>query len=106
MDIIFIQNRFDLDMLYSSFPKYKKAIGSNGKDSRFEKNIFEKIPLFKITGKDDDIETTGIFNGKRTTRFIQRKYVDTNHENLDKYKVIVPVANGNLFIESQHGKKG
>ena len=95
MEIIFIQNRFDLDTLYSEFPSYKKVIGSNGKDSRFEKNIFEKIPLFDKKRNDDDIKTTGIYNGKRTTRYIPRKYVDVSHENIEKFKVIVPVANGN-----------
>ena len=94
MDIIFIQNRFDLDALYGDHPECKSSIGSNGKDSRFEKNIFEKIPLFTKTKKADDIETTGIFNGKRTRRFIPQKYVDMKHENIEKHKVIVPVANG------------
>lgn len=94
MDIIFIQNRFDLETLYKDYPEYKKFIGSNGKDSRFEKNIFAKIPLFSEDETPASIRTIGIFNGKRTYRYIPKIYVSPIHENLHKYKVVLPVANG------------
>ena len=42
-EIIYIQTRFDLEHLYSDHPEYKANIGSNGKDSRLERNIFEKL---------------------------------------------------------------
>ena len=46
-DEIFLQNKFDLDELYSDFPDFKKIIGSEGKDKRFRNNIFIKF-LFQI----------------------------------------------------------
>lgn len=95
-ETIFIQNRFNLPMLYEDHPDYKSSIGSDGKDSRLEKNIFEKIPVFSTEKRnDDDIKVTGIYNGKRTKRYIAKKYIDIEHNNLLKYKVIIPVANGN-----------
>ena len=95
-EIIYIQNRFDLPALYFDHPEYRSSIGSEGKDSRFEKNIFEKIPSFtKEKENDDDVLTTGIYNNKRIKRYIPRKYVDVTHKCLGRFKIIIPVANGN-----------
>ena len=44
--------------------------------------------------KDDDIKVLGIVNNTRTWKFIKRKYVDFDHDNLEKYKVIIPTSNG------------
>lgn len=40
----------------------------------------------------------GILNNKRTWRYIPQKYVDMTHENIHKYKVLVPRANGSGAI--------
>ncbi|MCD7884999.1 MAG: Eco57I restriction-modification methylase domain-containing protein [Lachnospiraceae bacterium] len=94
MTIIYIQNRFNLECLYSEHPDYIENIGSKGKDSRFEKNIFEKIPAFTKEPTPDCVKTLGIFNLKREWRYIPARFVDSNHENLGFYKVVLPVANG------------
>ncbi len=94
MSIIYIQNRFNLEELYKYHPECKAGIGSDGKDSRFEKNIFVKVPIFSDEKIEDSIKTLGIYKGKRVWRYIESKYVDKNHENLCKYKVVLPVANG------------
>jgi len=94
MSIIFIQNRFNLPALYKDHPECMENIGSNGKDSRFEKNIFVKIPLFSEIQLPSSIKTVGVFKNKRSWRYLPAKYVDFQHENLDKYKVVLPVANG------------
>lgn len=36
----------------------------------------------------------GILKNKRTWKYIPLKYVDMSHENIDKWKVLVPRANG------------
>ena len=96
MSIVYIQNRFDLDALYKDHSDYKPYIGSDGKDPRFEKNIFVKIPAFtEDKSSESDIRTLGIFQQKREWRYILEKYVDKNHQNLSKYKVVLSVANGN-----------
>ena len=95
MQVIYIQNRFNLQVLYEDHPECKASIGSNGRDARFEKNIFIKIPLFNETNAgNEDIKVIGIHHNKRAWRYILPKYVDFNHENLVKYKVVLPVANG------------
>lgn len=46
----------------------------------------------------DDVQVLGLFNNKRCYKFIDRKYLETPHPNLEKYKVIVPANNGSGAI--------
>ena len=96
--IIYTQVRFNLDVLYEDFPELKGIIGSDGKDKRFRNNIFDKIPLFTDTPSDNSIKVLGISKNKRVWRYIPVKYVDKSHENLCKWKVLVPRANGSGAI--------
>ena len=99
MDIIYNQNRFNLTALYAEHPEFQQIIGSNGKDKRFRNNIFEKIPLFSETAEDDDnIRVIGIINNKRVWRFFPSRFIDSEHENLKRWKVLVPSANGSGAI--------
>ena len=97
--VIFTQNRFNLDALYSDHPEYISLIGSNGKDRRFRNNIFDKIPEFTEEKRnDDDIAVYGLIKNKRVWRYIPRKYFDFEHGNFAKWKVLVPRANGSGAI--------
>ena len=99
MNIIYIQNKFDLDALYSSYPQYQDIIGSNGKDKRFRNNIFEKVDLFtESKNKESDIRVLGIVKNKRVWRYFPVEFMDTEHENLHKWKVLLPRANGSGAI--------
>ena len=56
---------------------------------------FQKINIFYDENQNYDcIRVIGVINNKRVWRYIDKKYVDTVHENLSKWKVIVPRANG------------
>lgn len=95
MDLIFVQNRFDLSALYAKHPAYQDVIGSGGKDKRFRNNIFEKVPLFSETRTaPDDIAVIGVVKNKRQWRYLPREFVDLRHENLAKWKVLVVRVNG------------
>ena len=99
MSIMYNQTNFNLDVLLKEHPDYIKGIGSEGKDRRLEKNIFDKIPLFtEEKVNEDDIKILGVIKNKRSYRFIPRKYLDLSHENLMKYKVLVPRSNGSGAI--------
>lgn len=94
-NIIYTQNRFDLVQLYKDYPEIKNNIGSKGKDKRFRNNIFTKISVFSEERKhDSDIPVIGLIKNKRVWRYIAKEYIDQQHENLNKYKVLVPSANG------------
>ena len=93
--IVYTQVRFNLEMLYADYPEYKSVIGSNGNDRRFRNNIFDKIKIFTDAPKNvDDIRVLGILKNKRTWKFIPKQYIDMSHENIGKWKVLVPRANG------------
>lgn len=93
--VIYIQNKFDLDALYADHPEYKAVIGSNGADKRFRNNIFDKIDAFKENKQhEDDIPVIGVIKNKRVWRYLPEKYFDMTHENIHKYKVLVPRSNG------------
>lgn len=93
--VIYTQVRFNLDALYADYPELRKVIGSNGKDRRFRNNAFDKVFLFtEEPTNEDDIKVIGILKNKRVWRYIPRKYVDMGHENLEKWKTLVPRANG------------
>lgn len=97
---VYIQIRFNLDELYKSYPDAKNGIGSDGKDKRLEKNIFSKVPqpFTEERVNDDDISVIGIIKNKRVWRYIPKKYIDMEHENLSKYKVLLPTCNGSGAI--------
>lgn len=99
-DRIFIQNRFNLDELYKKYPNAKKAIGSEGRDKRFEKNIFSKVSeaFSEERQNNDDVAVLGIINNKRNWRYIESSLVDKEHENLAFYKVVLPTSNGSGAI--------
>ena len=99
MSIMYNQTNFDLEILLEEHPECIKGIGSDGKDRRLEKNIFDKILLFtEGMVNNDDIKILGVIKNKRNYRFIPRKYLDISHENLMKYKVLVPRSNGSGAI--------
>lgn len=94
-DQIFIQTRFNLEALYEDYPHYKDLIGSEGKDRRFETDIFTRLPdVFKEQEIPNCIKVLGLINGKRSWRYIDERYVDMSHENIKKWKVLLPKSNG------------
>ncbi|MBP5768770.1 MAG: Eco57I restriction-modification methylase domain-containing protein [Fibrobacter sp.] len=92
--IIYSQNKFDLKKLYKDFPKYKKIVGSNGKERRLTTSIFEQLDVFKETKKKDgDAEIIGLIKNERVNRYLPQKYLD-EHANFMNYKVLLPKSNG------------
>lgn len=91
---IYTQSKFNLDVLYKDYPNYKKLLGSGGKDRRFDKPIFSRLDVFTNEQQiEPSYKIIGRYENKRAWRFIPQKYVES-HENLNKWKVILPVSNG------------
>lgn len=93
-DIVFLQNKFDLDELYKDYPAYRDIIGSNGREKRLTTKIFTQLDVFTESPVyEDDICIMGLIDNKRVYRFVPSKYID-NHNNTDCYKVLLPKSNG------------
>lgn len=81
---------------------YPDLISRLSKGHKFDltTNIFLKLPeVFKNDSLNHDncYKFLGIIKGKRCYKSIERKYI-SNHENLLKYKVILPKSNGSGAI--------
>jgi hypothetical protein len=94
IEIIHLQNKFILEKLYNDFPDFKSIIGSNGKERRLTSPIFEQLNVFTETNQsNEDINIFGLIKNKRVSKCLNIKYLD-NHPNINKFKVLVPKANG------------
>lgn len=93
-EIIYPQNKFILDKLYSDYPKYKKYIGSNGNEKRLTTSIFD-LAIFSedVSPEKDRAIILGLIKNVRHLRSIPLKYIEDNNY-LRKYKVFVPKSNG------------
>ena len=94
-EIMYVQNKFELDSLYKDYPEFKKRLGSKGKERRLTSSIFTLIPeIFKdYKSETNNIGIYGRQNNERVYKYVDIKYLE-KHTNLYKWKVIVPAANG------------
>lgn len=96
-EIVYPQNKFDLEKLLADHPQLKKDIGSGGRERRLTTSIFSLTKLFSEKPIEGGVEINGWEDGKRCIRYIERKYIE-DHPNLEKYKVFVPKSNGSGAI--------
>lgn len=87
--------RLKLSVLFADHPEMRGVIGSGGREKRLVSNSFTKWDVMQTSPQeDDDIRVLGIAQkGSRGYRWIASKYIEP-HENLYKYKVILPQSNG------------
>lgn len=97
--VIYAQSNFNLDKLYEDYPTLKERIHSNGRSKQIRSNAFEKFPEIFINSKDKEHELGiyGLLNHERTYKWINSKYIEKN-EITNKYKVLLPQANGSGAI--------
>lgn len=93
-NIIYLQNKFNLEKLFSINNKYKNQIGSNGKERRLTTPIFEQLDIFKDSPQSkSDLRIFGLIKNKRVYKWAPVSILD-EHPNLFKFKVLIPAANG------------
>ncbi len=91
--IIHPQTKFNLDALYKEHEECRGQIGSEGRERRLTTNIF-KLSIFEETAVNEQYaEIIGLIKNVREKRYIDKRYLDTDHENFNGYKVVVPEAN-------------
>ena len=91
-DIIYQQNKWNLTALYEDYPEYKEKIGSKGTERRLTTPIFSSLDVFTEMERPNSIKIIGLISNKRYFRYIDKKYLDVDHENLFKYKAILPAS--------------
>ena len=98
-----------VSLLYDEHPEIKTMVIKNrrgedvpliskGHDYDLTTNIFDKLYniiffMDKPTSDEDYIQVIGRMNNERVNMWVKRKYIN-NHQNLNKWKVIVPKSNG------------
>ena len=93
-DIIYAQNKFDLNKLYVDYPEVREIIGSEGRERRLTTSIFTQLPaLFNETPLADAYQILGLIDTERCYRWVKKRYIE-EHPNLERYKVLVPKSNG------------
>lgn len=98
-DIFYLQNRFDLQALYTDFPEAREQISSDGRERRIVTSSFNKLPVFtECQVSNDSIKILGLAGtNQRVYKWIKASYVEDNG-NLKAWKVVLPKANGSGAI--------
>lgn len=96
-DIIYAQNKFDLNQLYADYPQAKEVVGSNGRERRLTTSIFTQLPIFSDCPQDDAYQILGLIDAERCYRWVKKVYIE-EHPNIELYKVLVPKSNGSGAI--------
>ncbi len=92
--IINVSTKFNLNNLILDYPQYE------GRERRLSSNVLSFDCFSDEPKKNDDICIYGVIKNRRTKKYILKKYIDISSENIYKYKVILPKADGNgLFGE-------
>lgn len=93
-NIIYLQSKFNLETLYEEYPSYRDILKT---ERRLITSIFsKKLDVFtevKITDEMIKIWGNGE-DGKLTTRYIDKKYLDNSQVNVSGFKVILSATNG------------
>lgn len=96
-DLMYLQNRLNLEVLYQDYPKIKNVISSDGNERRIVSSAFNKLPIFH---EESDISGNMVCvfglegsGNKRVRKWVDIKYIEDNG-NLYKYKVMVSKSNG------------
>lgn len=93
-EIIYVQNKFNLEQVYNDYPDLRNKIGSQGKDKRFRQKAMERFPqLFTEESGESKLRTLGLISRDRAYRYIDLKYVEDDIH-IKQYKVFVPFSNG------------
>lgn len=94
--IFYGQNAYQFLPIFHEENPNAKDVMSKGHEKDVITNAFDTLGFAfydKKPNDDDYIQISGRQNNKRVNKFIKAKYIKA-HENLDKWKVFVPKANG------------
>ncbi len=86
--LCFVASKFNIQNLFRDYVQYQ------GHERRMSSNVLN-FDCFHDEYSKEDIAVYGIYNNKRTLKYISSEYVDLLDNNLKKYKIVTPKADGN-----------
>ncbi|GAB2021553.1 hypothetical protein RyT2_06270 [Pseudolactococcus yaeyamensis] len=100
-EIIYGQNAYQYTFkLHEVYPKAVELL-SKGHEKDITTNAFERLPFIYHDDKPNDefdyIQIYGRFENDRVYKYVRKDFI-SEHENLNKYKVFLPKANGSGAI--------
>ena len=87
-NICFVASKFDIKSLAIDYPEFRNH------ERRMSSNVLQ-FNFFHDVKSKNDIQIYGVLKGKRTKKYINSKYVDKRDNNISKYKIVTPKADGN-----------
>ena len=97
-DIIYPQNKFNLETLKTLYPDVASQLGSDGRERRLTTSIFLFNSVFHTKKNEgDNVRILGLVNNKREWRWINSHLLEV-HPNTNMWKVILPKSNGSGAI--------
>lgn len=86
------------DKMHEDFPDAESKL-SSGHRYTVASSVFTSLPeIFKKEKSEGDLSFIGVINNTRYWRYIDAKYINSSHPNLNKYKVLIPGSNGSGAI--------
>ena len=87
--LAFVASKFNTNTLFADFAEF------SGHERRMSSNVLSFSCFHDVAENEKDVFIYGIYNKKRAKRFISHKYVDLSDINIQKYKIVMPKADGN-----------
>lgn len=87
--LAFVASKFNTKALFKDYAEFV------GHERRMSSNVLSFSCFHGGAEHEEDILIYGIYNKKRAGRYISPKYVDLSDTNIQKYKIIMPKADGN-----------
>jgi len=94
-NLIHLQNRFNLEVLYQKYPELKSVIGSGGKEKRLTTSIFSLKKLFTNKPRSNNaVKILGLINNIRHYRYLDYEVMEKEHPNFNTYKLALAKSIG------------
>lgn len=94
-DMVYLQNKLNLEALYKDYSKAKTKISSAGSEKRIVSSAFENLTevFSDVMHTKSSVPICGLFKRRRIVKYIEEKYLERG-SNIDHYKVLLSSADG------------
>ncbi len=86
--ICFVASKFNMNNLSVDYPEFSEH------ERRMSSNVLQ-FKFYHDDKQNDDVLIYGVYNGQRAKKYIAAKYVDMTDSHIEKYKIVIPKADGN-----------